>query len=314
MYFFIKKSFLCSILAVAALNWCSGVALGADSLLSLGGFTGKGVPSLSFVRGDYANDGVTTSTGRTDVPKLVSVLKSINATDYMHLVWTDKRCPQAWADFSIMAAAFQEAGINLWLYLTPPTEGVPDPYGNDFVRWAVECSKLAAKYPVVKGIIIDDFDQNTTLFNPSYCKEMMTAAHKIAPKMSLMIVSYYGQDKVISKHVAQGVIDGVILPYFYPQKNLTDTSLLYGQISSYRASLNRMTKIGKINRKMPLVVMVYASKHSQSPDIPTPSYVKDCLDIALTATKNGLANGVVTYRLPKNDPAFLLPVANSFSH
>lgn len=285
----------------------------ADLNLRSVGFTGKDVPALSIIRGDYINVGVRTSDGRTDIPKLITALKNVNATDYMNLVWTENRYPNAWSDFPIMAAAFQKVGINLWLHLPPPSEGVPAPYGNDYVRWATECAKVASKYPIIKGISIDDFDQNTNFFTPAYCKKMMDAAHKIAPKLSLLIVSYYGKEKQIAKYVTLGAIDGIIMPYFYPQKNLTDTSLLMNQISNYRTALDRMSTIGKHKGKMPLFIMVYALKNSESTDVPTPSYVGKCLDIAFVATKYGLANGAIVYGLPKNNDSFMQAVAASFN-
>ena len=60
---------------------------------------------------------------------------------------------------------------------------------------------------------------------------------------------------------------------------------------------------------MPLVVMVYAEKHSESRDEPTPAYVKTCLEIGLDSTADGLADGVVTYCLPKGNPRFVESVA-----
>ena len=55
--------------------------------------------------------------------------------------------------------------------------------------------------------------------------------------------------------------------------------------------------------------MVYAMKHSQSPDAPTPDFVRRCLEIGLELTAEGLADGVTTYGLPKDDPAFIRAVA-----
>jgi hypothetical protein len=270
-----------------------------------GGFTGPDVPSLSIIRGDYFNKGVRTSDGRTDIPKLIAALKKINATDYMHLVWDEKHYPQAWNDFIKMAPEFQKANIKLWLYLTPPSEGVPDPFHGNYEQWAVECAKLAAKYPVIQGICIDDFNGNVAFFTPTYCKKIMASAHKIYPRLSLLVISYFGYEKTISKHIEQGAIDGVILPYIFPHKNHSETKTLFSQISSYRKFLDEMTQKSGYRNQMPLIVMIYASKFSASPDNPTPSYVKECIDIALSATRKGLANGVVTYGLPKDRIEYL---------
>lgn len=277
-----------------------------------GGFTGPGVPSLDPLLGDYVNIGTRTPQGRTDIPRLIGVLKKMNAKDYMHLIWKEKRYPFALHDFQLMAPEFQKTGIRLWLYLTPPSEGVPEPFGGDYVRWAVECAKIAQRFPIVTGICIDDFNGNVQTFTPSYCKNMMSQAHKIAPHLALLVVCYFGYEKAIAQHVEAGVIDGVIFPYFYPHKNHSDTTKLLPQIKSYREWLDNRTSHAVLSGKMPLIVMVYATKHSASPERPTAAYVKKCLDIGLMATQEGLADGVVTYCLPKNKPFFVKQVALAY--
>ena len=276
---------------------------------SRGGFTGPSVPSLVPLLGDYVNVGVRTPQKRTDIDRLLAALKETGARDYMHLVWQEKSYPSAWKDFQIMAPKFQKANIGLWLYLMPPSEGVPDPFRGDYVRWAVECAKVAKRYPIVKGICIDDFNGNVRKFTASYCRQMMAEAHKTAPHLSLLVVCYFGYQKTITQHVEAGAIDGVIFPYFYPHKNLSDTSKLLPQIKTYRRWLDERTSKGGLVHKMPLVVMVYAVKHSQSRDKPTPVYVKQCLEIGLATTRDGLTDGVVTYCLPKDNPAFVKSVA-----
>jgi hypothetical protein len=279
---------------------------------SRGGFTGRGVPSLVPLLGDYVNIGVRTPQRRTDIPRLLAVLREIGARDYMHLVWQEKKYPFAWKDFQLMAPQFQKAGIGLWLYLTPPSEGVPEPFGGDYLRWAAECAGVAKQYPIVKGICIDDFNGNVRKFTPAYCKRMMREAHKTAPHLSLLVVCYFGYQKAIAPHVEAGAIDGVIFPYFYPHKNLSDTTKLLPQIRALRGWLDERTGKGGLTGKMPLVVMIYAQRHSQSRDKPTPTYVRKCLEIGLDATTNSLADGVVTYCLPKDSPSFVKGVATAY--
>ena len=263
--------------------------------------------------GDFVAEGVFTPAKRTDIPRLLGVLQQIGARDYMHMVWNEKRYPSAWEDFQLMAPEFQKAGIGLWLYLIPPSrKDVPDPFGGDYVRWAVECAKVAAEYPAVKGLCIDDFNGAAKTLTPAYCKQMMDEAHKVAPRLALLVVCYFGYEKTITAHVESGAIDGVIFPYFYPHKNLTDTTKLRPQIEAYRAWLDERTKSGGLAGKMPLVVMVYAEKHSESRDKPTPAYVKECLQTGLECTKEGLADGVVTYCLPKDNPPFVRSVTEVY--
>ncbi len=276
-------------------------------------FTGPGVPSLTPLLGDFVAEGVFTPGKRTDIPRLIEVLKQMGARDYMHMVWNEKRYPSAWEDFQLMAPEFQKANIDLWLYLIPPSRtDSPDPFGPDYVRWAVECAKLAEQYPAVKGLCIDDFNGAVKTLTPAYCKQMMGEAHKIAPPLALLVVCYFGYEKTITEHVEAGAIDGVIFPYFYPHKNLTDTTKLRPQIEAYRAWLDEHTKSGGLSGRMPLVVMVYAERHSESRDKPTPAYVKECLQSGLECTKEGLTDGVVTYCLPKDNPAFVKSVAEVY--
>jgi len=278
------------------------------------GYTGPQVPVFIPVLGDYAPIGARKESGRTDIPCLLSALEKIGARDYFHLVWGAENYPGAWDDFALLAGEFQKRGWRLWLYLTPPSEPpAPEPFGADYGRWAEECAKLAAVYPCIAGICIDDFNANVDTFTPAYCLEMMTRAHKIAPHLALLVVCYFGYyEDTISAHVQNGAIDGVVFPYFYPQKNHSDSSLLGPQIEAFRRWLDGQTRKGGLAGSMPLVVMVYAMKHSQSADEPTPAFVEKCLGIGLEATQKGLADGVVTYCLPKSDSSFIEAVARVY--
>jgi hypothetical protein len=51
--------------------------------------------------------------------------------------------------------------------------------------------------------------------------------------------------------------------------------------------------------------MIYATQNSQAPTVPTPAYVKDCLEIARQATWQALTIGAVTYVLPKANQDYL---------
>jgi hypothetical protein len=308
-----RKWFSALILSVSLLTGLVSDSTG-QTRGSRGGFTGPDVPSLTPLLGDYVHVGVTTAERRTDILRLLTVLEKMNARDYMHLVWGEDNYPSSWADFQLMCPEFQKAGRRLWLYLAPPSEPPPPvPFGHDYVRWAVECAKLAEKYPVIAGICIDDFNGNVKKFTPDYCKEMMDAAHQISPHLALLVVCYFGYyEKTIAPHVETGAIDGVVFPYFYPHRNHSDTARLLPQIETYREWLDQRTEKGGFSSRMPLVVMVYATKHSASPDQPTPAYVKECLDIGLKATEKGLADGAVTYCLPKDKPSFVEAVATVY--
>ncbi len=274
------------------------------------GFSGPGVPAFAPWLGDYCNVGVTTGAGRTDIPKLLAALEEIGARDYLHLVWKESSYPGGWEDFGRLAAGMSKAGRRLWLYITPPSEGEPEPFGGDYVKWAEECARIAKAQPSVAGLCIDDFDGNKEKFTPAYCQEMMAAAHAIAPRLAFLVICYFsGGEEAVREHVAQGVVDGVIFPYFLPHRDHSDTSFLRPQLEAARAWLDGTTRAGGRTGSMPLVLMVYAMKHSQSKDEPAPAFVRTCLEIGVQATRDGLIDGVTTYGLPKNNPAFKAAVA-----
>ena len=133
----------------------------------------------------------------------------------------------------------------------------------------------------------------------------MREAHSIAPHLSFLVVCYYGYQKAVAEHVEAGVIDGIIFPYFFPHKNHSDTAELLPQLRTLRSWLDKHTAKAGQSDKMPLILMVYASKHSHSKDSPTPEYVKKCLEIGQEATKKGITDGTVTYCLRKDDPIFI---------
>jgi hypothetical protein len=278
-----------------------------------GGFTGPEVPTAPLMLGDYCLNGVRTAEGRTDVPKLIATLQGMKVSDYMHLVWRESKYPHAWDDFRAMAPEFQKAGIRLWLYLTPPSETPPAPFGNDYVRWARECAALAKQYPIIQGLTLDDFNGNVKMFTPGYCRQMMTEAHKVAARLSLFVICYYGYaDPFLTPHVRSGAIDGIIWPYYHPHKNHTNTTNLFPQAAKYRSWLDEQTRLGGLPRSMPLIVMVYGSKIAKAPQACTPAYVQECLKEGLRAVRAGYADGVMTYCLPKDKPEFVQAVKNNY--
>jgi hypothetical protein len=278
--------------------------------------------------GDYARIGVQAEDGRIDIDRLICVLQLIGAHDYLCEVWDASKTPHAWEDFLLLAPRCQEAGIRLWLYLAPPSEpDPPEPFCLDYVRWAEECGKTAADHPAVRGLCIDDFNDNVSKFTPSYCKQMMEAAHAHAPHLALLVTSYWGYQWTLRPHIAASAIDGVIFPFLGADKLTFDkdpkaycftTSNLVPELKAYRAWLDSEAKTAGLSGKLPLILMVYATPHSACSDPPLPprttfySYVRTCLEIGLAMSKKRIADGVVTYGLPKNDLCFDSSVASVY--
>jgi hypothetical protein len=265
-----------------------------------------GTPTVqaATIRGDYRVDGVRSPNGRADIPLLISKLNEIGAGHFMQLIWSQAHSvsPHGWEDFQLMAPEFQANQLNLWAYLVPPSElPAPDPFGHDYIRWAEEIATIARVCPVVQGMVIDDFNGNTNLFTVDYVNQILAAARAIHPDFQFFATSYYGYTQSFQHHVVQGVLDGLVFAYFYPHKDHRTTATLRPQIEELRTWLDTASP----RKHVKLVVMVYATKHSQAPEEPTPAYVKSCLEIARQAAWEGVTNGAVTYVLQKANQSYL---------
>lgn len=256
--------------------------------------------------GDYSNTGVRDGmTGRTDIPRLIAALKQMGATDYMHQVWQHA---YQWWDFLEMAPEFQKAGIRLWLYNVPPSEPPsPKPFEYDYVRWAEEVARLMVKYPVIQGMLMDDFNGNTSYFTLEKCQQFIDAAHAIAPSFKFIPVAYFGHDSTynIGSYLTAGICDALLLAYYFPHQNHTDTQYLRPQIEQFRAWINSHSP----TRRVPLLPFIYGISVGGAPSAPTPTFVKECLAISLQTMRDGLTEGVAIYCLPKNKPVFIQAVS-----
>lgn len=133
--------------------------------------------------------------GHVDTPRLIQKLKDGNMKTYAFLV---KHLPTDWNDFRLeFLPAAQAAGINVWLYLTPPSEVSPEPFRDDFITWAAETGKLAQQFANLTGFAIDDF-VGTNLkptftpeyYSPDYVARMVAALHQYSTNVMFLPVVY----------------------------------------------------------------------------------------------------------------------------
>ena len=93
--------------------------------------------------------------GRVDIPLLIRQLKALGVNCYFWLIW---HADTDWEDLQLFLPEAEKAGIDVWVYLVPPSEPPPSkPFGLDFVRWGQEIAKLSLKHPNLKAWVIDDF-------------------------------------------------------------------------------------------------------------------------------------------------------------
>lgn len=137
-----------------------------------------------------------------------------------------------WDRVPEFAEAASKRGIDVYLYLVPPSIGALDtsvprpeqepgiaPFGWDYIAWAEETAKLSKEHPNIGGLFIDDFDSNTPYhdspysfaFTPEYVEQMSAAAKQHNPDFTIHGVVYYQSLEVASNF--RGALDGVVFPY-----------------------------------------------------------------------------------------------------
>ncbi len=130
-----------------------------------------------------------------NTPCLIQKLVSGNIKTYAFLVWNPNSYKTDWDDFRLeFLPAAQAAGINAWLYLTPPTENSPPaaytPFADDYYSWMTAAAQLSLRYPVLKAVVIDDYNSNLGLFTPDYVRRITDAALGINTNFMFMVVNY----------------------------------------------------------------------------------------------------------------------------
>jgi hypothetical protein len=222
-----------------------------------------------------------------DTQAMIATLKELHVTTYYYLIWHEKT---DWNDLrEEFLPAAQQAGINVVVYLVPPTESRGTrksyPYTTHYIKWAKAIANLSLQYPNLTGWVIDDFTGNLNFFTPDYVKQMTDSAKAINPKLIFRPIVYY--NKASSSTFAQNYgpyIDGIIFPY----KGFYDLKPLPGKLD----------QITKLYHPKSVVLMVYAAKYSKEKFPPPVKYVKKALQIGLNHKRHGKLAGVTTYLLP----------------
>lgn len=144
-----------------------------------------------------------------DVEKTIQLLKQGGFTCEIAVIGDGPS--RSWAEFKQLAAAANTADIDLWPVILPPSEGTSQPYGHDYVAWAEAFAKLSLQYPHMRGLNIDDLDQDVSreTFTREYVCRIYRAKQKINPKL-LFVPTIYDLDRSIADQLA-GCVDGVWL-------------------------------------------------------------------------------------------------------
>ncbi|MFC5403102.1 hypothetical protein [Cohnella soli] len=207
--------------------------------------SGPSVPSISGVKASYASP-ILESAPRADgkihinTPATIARLQQLHVTTYAFLIWTQGHY---WDDLRLeFMPAAQTAGIKVWVYLTPPTEGVPQPFGGNYTEWAKQIATLANTYSNLEAWVIDDFTANLGTFPPASMTSLQNSAHAINPQLAVFVIAYYEQATSTFANDYKNCIDGIIYPHAERTALNTDAYIdtLYSRFHPYNLPIYYM--------------------------------------------------------------------------
>lgn len=165
--------------------------------------------------------------GRVDADAMVTRLKELGVTTYYWLIW---HAPTDWDDLKLFLPKAAQAGIEVWVYLVPPSESPPkygsqysEPFRLDYRRWAEEIAKLSLQHPNLTAWVIDDFYANRVFFTPAYLREMQTRSKRIHPRLAFLPLMYFNEITAKFADDYREVIDGVVVAYLQDREEIEAT-------------------------------------------------------------------------------------------
>lgn len=235
-----------------------------------------------------------------DTPALVARLQELGVDTYLYGIWDS---PTDFADlreeFLPAAAA---AGIDVWLYIVPPSETRDHgrgsrPYLTDYVAWARAIAELSLEHRNLKAWAIDDFEDigNVDLFTPEYIAEMRRTQDAINPALGFLTCAYHGaatSDDFLDRFGPY--LDGIIHPFldgFHANTQVASTVVPY--LEEIRAKT--------APRGLGVILLVYSGRFLDAPLAPTEDYVAAAVAAGLGEAAAGRIEGVVAYGTQLDD-------------
>ena len=231
----------------------------------------------------------------------VAAVQGLGANSYFYLIETTTD----WTNFQAFLPLAAAAGINKVIaYLIPPSEGVPEPFGSNYVLWAQQIAALAPSNPNLIGMAMDDFAANLSTFTPAYVAEIDAQLNPAG--LGFYPVLYFTNITSSLLSAYAGEFAGIIFPFRDdPNRNTTVLTSLPGQIETIH-SLTGDT--------IPLIVMIYAAQLSGTPAPPTTAYTQQGLNLGLQYFNFAQNIGVVAYKTPlTNSSPMYLAVQSTFT-
>lgn len=240
-----------------------------------------------------------------DTPALVGRLKAEGLNTYIFGIWDS---PTDWDDLRTeFAPAAEAAGINIWVYIVPPSECLDSPiphesgrcsrpYKLDFISWASEIATLSQQHSNIVAWAIDDFliGDNSKLFTPEYMQRIVERQDAINPLLGFYTTAYY--DDAVSPEFYQRFapyIDGIVYPYLGTSNNTQDSTAV-------QANLDRVLEQTQ-PRNLDVLFLAYANRFLDAALPPTEDYVAQTIGAAMPYMRDGRILGINAYGLPLGD-------------
>lgn len=160
--------------------------------------------------------------GRVDTDAMVKRLKELGVNTYYWLVapWS------SWDDLKLFVPKAEKAGIDVWVYLVPPSESPPEgvqPFRLDYVAWGKEIARLSLEHPNVTAWVIDDFYGNKGFFTPAYLRVIRSGSKAVNPRLAFLPLMYFPelQPKFLEDY--RRVIDGAVVAYLEDRDEIERT-------------------------------------------------------------------------------------------
>lgn len=162
-----------------------------------------------------------------DTDAMVKRLKELGVTTYYWLIW---HAATDWEDLKEFLPKAAKEGIEVWVYLVPPTESPPkfgnlysEPFRLDYRRWAVEIARLSLQHRNLTAWVIDDFYANHEFFTPAYVRDIRAESKAINARLAFLPLMYLGEIRPQFVEDYRGVIDGVVVAYLQDREEIDRT-------------------------------------------------------------------------------------------
>ncbi|SDS75321.1 hypothetical protein [Actinopolymorpha singaporensis] len=234
-----------------------------------------------------------------DTPAMIRKLLALGANTYIYGIWDS---PTDWDDLRLeFAPAAADAGIDVWVYLVPPSETSRDggrasrPYVMDYVAWARACAELSVAHPNVKAWGIDDFEFNQETFTTDYVALLRKVAQDINPDLAFYLCTYFHAATDPGFLAKYGPYLDLVLYPFLDGRNLN--TIVADSVGPCLDEIRAAVRPWNLD----VVLLVYTGRFLDAWNEPTPDYCASAVRAGLEYARAGRIAGVTAYGLQLDD-------------